>query len=119
MHAPLPQLQERLAVQGERFRDRVGAVGRVDDIADDFQTMRVGDLATAPGAQVLAVAVENHDRRILALKDVNAVLRIRRHPADQPEGLSLGQFEEVGDQLVSVFARADLCHAVFLPEMRT
>jgi hypothetical protein len=74
MRAARPELQERLAVQVERLRDRVRAVGGVDDIADDFQTVRVGDLTAAARAQILALAVEHYDRRVLALKYVNAVL---------------------------------------------
>ena len=75
-----------LAVQGERLRDRVGAICGVDDVADNFQTMRVDNLAAPPGAQVLPLAVEHYDRRVLALEDVDAILRIRRHPADQHAG---------------------------------
>ena len=116
MPAARAELQQGFAVERERLRDRVGAVGRVNRVADDFQTVRIGDLAAAPGAQVLALPVEHHDRGILALEDVNAVLRIGRHPADQPKGLSGRQFEEIGDQLVSVFTSAKLCHAVLLPE---
>src|SRR5271166_2960933 len=100
MLAACPELQQYLAV-------------------DDFQTVRVSDLAAAPGTEVLPVAVEDHDRRILALEHVNAVLRIRRHPADQPERLPGRQFAEIADQLVGVFIRLSLCHAVFLPLMAT
>jgi hypothetical protein len=52
MLAARAELQQQLAVQRERLRDRGGAVGRVDDVVDDFQAMRVRDLAAAPGAQV-------------------------------------------------------------------
>src|SRR3984893_8151929 len=110
MDAALTELQEGLAVQGERFRDRVGAIGGVDNIVDDFQTMRIGDRAAAPGAQVLPLPVEYHHRGILALEYVNPILRIGRHPADQPEGLPGGQFEEIGYQLIGIGARANLCH---------
>src|SRR6516162_2371095 len=94
MPAALAELQERLAIQGERLGDRVGAVGGVDGIADDFQAMRVGDLAAAPGAEILAFAVKHYDRRVLALEDIDTVLRISRHPADQTEGFPGGQFAE-------------------------
>ena len=36
MLAARAELQERLAVQGERLRDRVGAIGHVDGVPDDF-----------------------------------------------------------------------------------
>src|SRR5262249_24321018 len=82
------------------------------------QTVRVRDLAAAPGAQIFALAVEDHHRGILALEHVNAILRIGRHPADQPERLSVGQFEEIADLLVGVFARPDLCHGCLPPKTR-
>jgi hypothetical protein len=44
-----------------------------------------------------------------------AVLRIGRHPADQPERLSLGQFEKIADQLIGVFAGANLRHCCLPP----
>jgi len=86
---------------------------RVDGVADDFQTVRVGDLAAAPGSQILAIAVKDHDRRVLALKDVDPVLLVGRDPTDQPEGLPWRQFAEIADQLVTVFAYTSLCHAAF------
>jgi hypothetical protein len=110
------ELQQRLTVQGEGFRDRVGAVGRVDGVTDDLQTVRVGHFATAPGTEIFSVAAEHDDRRVLALKDVDAVLLIGRHPADHPEGLPGGQFEEVADHLVGIFTGADLCHFRFPPK---
>src|ERR1700720_289436 len=116
MLAARAELQQYLAVQGKRLRDRVGAIGGVDDVTDDFQTVRVGDLTAAPRTQVLALAVEHYDRRVLALKYVNAVLRIGRHPADQPEGLSRWQFAKTPDQLIGVFAGANLGLCCFPPE---
>jgi hypothetical protein len=97
MLAALAELHERLAVQRERLGDRVGAVGGVNGIADNFQTVRVGDLAAAPGAEILAVAVKDHDRRVLALEDIDAVLRIGRHPTDETKGFPGGQFAEITD----------------------
>jgi hypothetical protein len=119
MHAPLAKLQQNLAVQRERLRDRIGAVGGVDDIVHDLQPVRIGDLTGAPCAQVLSVAVEHHDRGVLALEDVDAVLRIGRHPADQAEPFSVGEFEKIADQLVAVWASADLCHCCVPPDSPT
>jgi hypothetical protein len=42
------KLQQYLAFQRERLCDRVGAIGGVDGVADDFRPVRVGDLAGAP-----------------------------------------------------------------------
>ena len=83
--AALAELQQGLAVQGERLRDRVGAIGRVDHVTDDLQAVRVGDLAAAPGTQIFPLAVEDHNGGILALEHINAVPPIGRYPADQPE----------------------------------
>ncbi len=74
MHTAPAELQEGFAVQRERLRGRVGAIGGVDHVVDDFQTMRVRDLTAAPGAEVLPLAVEYHHRGILALEYVNAIL---------------------------------------------
>src|SRR5580700_10956096 len=115
MDAALAERQQRLAVQGERLRHRVAAIGGVDDVVDDFQPVRVGDLAAAPRAQVLAFAVEHHHRRILALEYVDAVLRVGRHPADHPELFSRRQFGKIVDHLVGIFARANLCHGCLPP----
>ncbi len=46
---------------------------------------------------MLPLAVEDYDRRIPALEHVDAVLRIGRHPADQPERFSVGRFEKIAD----------------------
>src|SRR5438270_8906083 len=99
-----------LAVQGEGFRDRVRAIGGVDRVADDLQAVRVGHLVAAPGAEILAVAVEHDDGRVAALEDIDAVLCVGRYPAYQSKGLAVGRFEEVADHLVGVFAGANLCH---------
>ena len=74
VHAALAEFQQWFAIQRERLRDRVGAIGGVDNVVDDLQAMRVRDLAAAPGAEVLPVAIEHHDRGVLALEDVDAVL---------------------------------------------
>src|SRR5207302_8005495 len=112
------ELEYHLAVQGERLCDRVGAVGRVDRVADDLEAVRIGDLARTPVAEIFTVAVEHHDRRISALKDIDAVLRVGRDPADQPEGLAGGRFEELADYFVAVLAGADLRHRLTLPGCR-
>jgi hypothetical protein len=110
------ELQRHLAVQGERLCDRVGAVGRVNRVADDLEAVGIGDLARTPGAEIFTVAVEHHDGRVSPLKDIDAVLRVGRDPADQPEGLAVGRFEEIADYFVAVLAGADLRHSVILPD---
>jgi hypothetical protein len=115
MHAALAELQQGLAVEGERFCDGAGAVGGVDDVIDDFQPVRVGDLAGAPGAQIGAVAVEHHHRRVLALEDVDAVLRVGGYAADQAEPFSVGEFEEIADHLIGAVACAGLGHCCVPP----
>jgi hypothetical protein len=74
MDARLAKRQQGFAVQRERPDDGVGAIRGVDDVVDDFQTMRVLDGAAAPGAQIFPFAVEYHHRGVLALEYVNPVL---------------------------------------------
>src|ERR1700674_1940258 len=82
--------------------------------------MRALVLAGAPGSQVGAVGVEHDDRRVFALEDVDAVLRVGGYEADEAEFLAVGEFEEVGDEVVGVVACAELGHWCFPPgEMST
>jgi len=110
MGARRPKRQQGLAIERERLRDRIGAIRRIDDIPDDLQAVRVLDRTAAPGAEVFPLAIEDDHRRILALEDINAVLRVRRHPANQSEPLTVRHFEEVADQLIGMSARANSCH---------
>jgi hypothetical protein len=101
---------ERFAVQREGHRDRVGAIRDVNDIVDDGHAVRVGNGADPPGLEVVAVAVEDHDWRVGTLKDVEAVLSIRRHRADHPKRLPSRELREVLDELVGIFACANCRH---------
>jgi hypothetical protein len=104
-----------LAVERERFRDRVRAIGRVDGVADDFEAVRVGHIPRPPRGEMPAVAVEDDDRRVPPLKHIDAVLIVGRDPADEPERLAVGRFDEIADDLVGVFASTDLCHCRLPP----
>jgi hypothetical protein len=75
-----------LAVQSVLQGHVVVAVGQVDHVIDDAETVGVGDGAAAPGAEVVAVAVEHDDGWILPLKRVDAVLRVGGHRAHLTEG---------------------------------
>ena len=55
-----PSRDSGFAVRGEGLRDRVGAIDDGDDGIDDFQPVRVGDPAAAPGGEVVAGAIEDH-----------------------------------------------------------
>src|SRR6266496_1937662 len=68
-----------------------------------------------PGESFGMVSRVATDSRILALEYVDAVLRVGRHPADHPERFARRQFRKIADQLVGIFARADLCHCCFPP----
>ena len=94
MHAALAEFQEGFAVQRERLRDRAGAIGGVDDIIDDFQPVRVGDLACTPGAQVVSIAIEHHHGGISALEDIDTVLQIGGHPTDQAKFFPSGNLRK-------------------------
>ena len=103
--------QQDLPVEGERLRDGIRTIGGVDDVVDDFQAVRVGDLAGAPGAEPGAVAVEDDDRRVPALEDVDAVLTVGGDAAYQAETLAIWEFEEIADHFVGV----GLGHCCFPP----
>ena len=85
MDAAFPDDLEGLAVQGEGQGDGVRAIRDIHDIIDDGHAVRIGDGADAPGVEVVTVAIKDHHRRVLALEDVEAVLGIGRHRADQPK----------------------------------
>jgi hypothetical protein len=108
------QHQQRLAVEGKRHGDGVGAISRVDDVVYDLHAVRFLHGADAPAAEVVPVAIEYHHRRIFALENVNAILRIGRNPADYAEGFALGHFGPIADHFVGMPARADLFHCCFL-----
>src|SRR5262249_35956040 len=61
----------------------------------------------APAVEEVPLAVEHHDRGILALVEVHAVLRIHRHVADVAGRESTRSFSEGADDVVHVLAHAD------------
>src|SRR5437870_3456896 len=68
--------------------------------------VRVDEAPLAPAVEEIAFAVEHEDRRILALVEVHAVLRIHGHVADVPGRESAGSFPEGADDVVHVIAHA-------------
>jgi hypothetical protein len=110
MHAALAEHHQRPPIERKRHRDRVGPIGGVGHVIDDFQSVRFLHRADAPAAEVVAVAVEHHHRRILALKHIDTILRIGRHAADHAKGLALGHLGPVADQFVGIVAAAEFCH---------
>src|SRR5439155_11311284 len=81
---------------------------------DDGDAVGIGDRATAPRAQIAAVAVEHDDRWILALEGVDAVARVGRHRADRTERPARGQLRARLHHLVLVAAAADGRHGLLL-----
>src|SRR5262249_51848342 len=51
----------------------------------DEDPVRVAEALASPRGEEVAVAVEDQHRRILPLVEVDAVLRVHRHVADEPE----------------------------------
>ena len=84
MDAALAEHLQGLAIQSECHRDGVRPIGDIDDIVDDGHPVRVGDGADPPAVEVVAVAIKDHDWRVLTLEDIDAILGIRRHCADYP-----------------------------------
>src|SRR5262249_35238714 len=110
MHPALADYLQGLAVQGEGHGHGIRAIRDVDDVVDDGHTVRVCDGTDAPAVEVVTVAVEDHHGRIRALEDIDAILGISRHCADDPQRLPSREFGEVLDEFVSIFAGANLCH---------
>ena len=69
----VPSVSRTLPSSVNDFATEFGSVGGVDDVVDDLQAVRVPDLTGAPGADVGSIAVEDDDRWILALKDIDAI----------------------------------------------
>jgi hypothetical protein len=113
--AALPNHLQRFAIQGEGHSDGVRSIRDIDDIIDDGHTVRVRDGADPPAVEVVASAVEDHDWRILALEDVEAILGIGRHRADDPKRLPRGELGKVLDEFVGIVACANLRHLTLPP----
>src|SRR4029453_7213999 len=84
MDAALPDHLQGLAVQGKRYSDGVGPIRDIDDIVHDGHAVRVCDGAYPPAVEVVTIAIKDHDWRVLALEDIDAILGIRCHCADYP-----------------------------------
>src|SRR4029450_5378644 len=84
MDAALPEHLQGLAIQGEGHSDGVRSIGDIDDIIDDGHPVWVSDGADPPALEVVAVAIKDHDWRVLTLEDIDAILGMRRHGADYP-----------------------------------
>src|SRR5712691_12058261 len=73
----------------------------------------------APGAEEVAIAVEDDDRRVFALKGVDPILGVGGHGADHGEAFSRGQLGPVLDQRIGVLASAYCRHLLFPPTWDT
>src|SRR5438034_3802637 len=111
----LAQDHQRLAVQRELQRHVVVTIGEIDDVVVDGDPVRIGDGAAAPRSQVVAVAVEHDDGRILSLERVDAVLGISGDGADRAERPPGGQRGPRLVYLVAVAAAPDGRHRLRSP----
>src|SRR5215813_931711 len=84
MDTTLPDHLQWLAVQGEGHRDGIRPICNIDDIVHDGHAVRVCDGADTPAAEVVTLAIKDHDRRVLALEDIDAILGVCRHGANYP-----------------------------------
>jgi hypothetical protein len=64
-------------------------------------------LPLAPGAQKIAVAVENHHRVLAAIEDIDIVVPVDADAADLLERPAIGQFRPIGIDTVFEFAAPD------------
>src|SRR5690242_4213459 len=107
MRSARADLLDQLAVEREDHRHRIRLVGDIGAITDDLESVSALEHAVAPRAQEFAVAVEDQHGRILTLEHVDPVFRVARNPADQAEGLALGQLREIFDEFICVFTATD------------
>src|SRR5262249_59941326 len=101
------ELSYELPLERIDLRDAIHLVREVRDVAGNLEAMGALELSAAPGMQELAFRVEHQHRGVLALEDVQAVAGMRRDAADEAEGLALGQFRKILDDLVGVLAGSD------------
>src|SRR5436305_10220552 len=73
--------------------------------------MRIGECANTPAAQIGAVPVEDQHGRLLALENVDPVLRIGSDSAGIAECLSWWQLRPVLNEFVRIFASSYGCHS--------
>jgi hypothetical protein len=110
MDAAFANHLQGLAIQGEGYGDGVRPIRDIDNIVDNSHPMRVCDSANAPAVEIIAIAGEDEHGRVLALKDVEAVLGIGCYRADNAKRLPSGELGIVLEKFVSIFACANLCH---------
>ena len=69
--------------------NRVVPIGDIHDVVRNGHAVGRVYVAVAPRVQEVAVLVEHHHRRILALENVNSVLRVGRDGGDDSERLAI------------------------------
>jgi hypothetical protein len=67
----------------------------------------VQELTITPGSEQAAISVEDQNRRVLALVNVDPVARISGHVGGVAQGYPLGKFPEGMDHLINVVTRTD------------
>ncbi len=114
VHAAPTELHQRLPFEGERNANGIGTIGGVADVIYYLEAMRLLHRTSAPSAEVIALAVKDDDRRILALKHIHAILRVGRDPTHDAERLSGRHLGPIGNSFVSVITATRCCHVVLL-----
>ena len=106
---------QQLALRGELPDRVVAVVGAVERLvrADRDAVGAVGELALAPRAEELAVAIVRDDRMVAAADQIDAVLRVHRHPRHVAMHVALRQLLPALDH--PVLQRARPRHWVLLP----
>src|SRR2546430_2761435 len=91
-------------------------VGQVDrGVEADVDTVRPRVLPLAPGAQEIALAVENHHRVVAAIEGVDVVVSVDPDRGDLFERPAVGQFRPILYDAVLEIAAADLDRHVPVP----
>jgi hypothetical protein len=110
-----PQLEQHFAVEGDLAHEMTVIIGQEDRIVGrhmDAVGSRI--LAFAPGAQKVALTIENHHRVLAAVEDIDAILAVDPDGGDLLERPAVGQFRPLGIDAVFELAgsqdhRTPLC----------
>jgi hypothetical protein len=71
------EFEPRFAIEGDLAHEMAAIIGQEDRIIGrHMDAVRPGILPLAPGAQKIALAIEDHHRVLAAIEDVDAILAV-------------------------------------------
>src|SRR5215469_1205332 len=102
------ELEQHLAVEHDLADEMAPIVGQKHRVVRrHVYAVGSGILALAPGAQKIAVAIEDHHRMLAAVEGVDAIVAVDTDGGDLFERPAVGQFRPLGVDPVSELAASD------------